>query len=75
MSAAIAVYLACFLKHDLDPGETGYVLTLAGSRDQAGRVFDYALAFIRKSPILRKLIRSTTAYEIRLKNSVVIAVH
>jgi hypothetical protein len=75
MSAAIAVYLACIPKHDLDPGEVGYVLALAGSRDQAGRVFDYALAFIRQSPILRKLIKSTTAYEIRLKNNVVIAVH
>ena len=75
ISAAIAVYIACFLKHELYPGETGYVLTLAGSRDQAGRVFSYALAFIRKSPILRKLIASTTAHEIRLKNNVIIAVH
>lgn len=75
MSAAVAVYLACFLKHDLDPGEVGYVLTLAGSRDQAGRVFDYALAFIRKSPILRKLIKSMTAQEIKMTNGVVIAVH
>jgi hypothetical protein len=29
MSAAIAVYLACFVKHNLSRGETGYVLVLA----------------------------------------------
>ena len=49
ISAAIAVYLACFQSHDLDPGEIGYVLVLAGSRDQAGVVFRYAQAFIHRS--------------------------
>jgi hypothetical protein len=29
----------------------------------------------RRSPILRKLIKSTSAHEIRLKNDVTIAVH
>jgi hypothetical protein len=75
VSAAIAVYLACFFDHDLDPGETGFVLVLAGSMDQATTVFGYARAFLRKSPILRKMISSTTASEIRLTNGVVIAVH
>jgi phage terminase large subunit-like protein len=42
VSAAICVYLAVFQKHDLDPGETGYVLALAGSRDQAHMVYNYA---------------------------------
>ena len=53
IAAAIAVYIACFCEHDLDPGEIGYVLVLAGSRDQAEMVFSYAQAFLRKSPILR----------------------
>ena len=69
------VYVACFLEHDLDPGEVGYVLVLAGSRDQAGMVLCYAEAFLRKSPILRKMIKSVTAHEIRLTNNVIIAVH
>jgi hypothetical protein len=69
------VYLACFAEHDLAPGETGNVLILAGSRDQAQAVFNYAQAFLRKSPILRQQIESTTANEIRLKNSVVISIH
>ena len=75
ISAAIAVYTACFLKHDLDPGETGYVLTLAGSKDQAQLVFNYAAAFMRRSAILQKMISSVSAYEIKLTNKVIIAVH
>jgi len=75
ISAAIAVYLACFQDHDLDAGEQGYVLVLAGSRDQAKMVFSYAAAFLRRSPILRKMIRNVTAYEIQLTNGVTIAVH
>lgn len=75
MSAAIAAYLACFQEHRLDPGEIGYVLVLAGSRDQAGVVFRYAQAFIHRSPILRKLVKNVTAFEIQLTNGVHIAVH
>ena len=75
ISAAIATYIACFITHDLDPGEVGYVLVLAGSRDQASMVFSYAAAFLRRSPILRKMIANVTAHEIRLTNGVTIAVH
>jgi hypothetical protein len=75
VAAAVAVYIAAFIEHDLDPGEVGYVLTLAASRDQAAIVFQYAHAFLRKSPILRKMIKRATAFEILLSNRVVIAVH
>src|SRR5215813_10775941 len=33
MAAAVAVYLAMFVKHKLAPGETGMALVLAGSMD------------------------------------------
>jgi hypothetical protein len=75
ISAAVAVYIACFLEHDLDHGEIGHVLVLAGSRDQAHMVFSYASAFLHRSPILRQMIASVTAHEIRLTNGVTIAVH
>lgn len=75
IAAAIAVYVAAFLEHDLDAGEVGYVLVLAASRDQAGMVFSYAQAFMDRSPVLRKLIASVTASEIRLTSGVIIAVH
>ena len=38
-------------------------------------VFSYASAFLRRSPILRKMIENVTANEIRLTNGVTIAVH
>lgn len=75
MAAVIAVYLACFIEHDLDPGETGYVLCLAGTADQAEIVLNYAHAFLRSSPFLEAEISSTTSDEIRLRNGVTITVH
>ena len=75
ISAAIAVYVAAFFEHDLDPGEVGHVLVLAGSRDQAQMVFGYVRAFLHRSPILRKMIENVTFGEIRLTNGVTIAVH
>ena len=70
-----AVFLACFQEHDLDPGEQGFVLCLAASRDQAQLVFSYAQAFLRRSPILRQMIVRMTSTEIRLDNGCTIAVH
>ena len=75
MAAAIAVYVACFVKHKLAAGETGFVLVLAASRDQALLVFKYALAFLEASPVLKQEIASVTQTEIRLKSGVVIATH
>ena len=75
MAAAIGMFIACFVPHKLAHGETGHVLILAGSRDQAQVVFGYALAFLQSSPILRQLIKSRTAFEIRLTNGIVLAVH
>ena len=76
IAAAIAVYIALFVKHDrLSRGEKGMVLVLAMSMDQARVVFDYCLEFLQASKVLRKEIASITRHEIRLKNGIVIAVH
>jgi hypothetical protein len=75
MAAALAVYEACFVEHRLAAGETGYVLVLAASKDQAHVVHDYVRAFLRDSPVLRREIESETAGEIRLRSGVVVAVH
>jgi len=58
IAAAIAAYLALFVDHwaYLAPGETGFVLTVSMSRDQAQSVHDYCLAFIEASPVLRQEI-------------------
>jgi hypothetical protein len=75
MAAALACYFALFVKHKLSGGERGWVLVLAATTEQAKAVFDYALAFLNKSPVLRGEIASTTRSEIRLKNGIVIAIH
>jgi hypothetical protein len=75
MAAAIAVYLALFVRHKLSRGEKGMVLVLAMSKEQAKVVFDYALAFLSESDALRREIVSATTNEIRLKNGITIATH
>jgi hypothetical protein len=75
IAAALAVYFACFVKHRLSSGETGMVLVLAASTEQAKVVFAYALAFLNASPVLRKEISNTTRSEIRLRNGISIAIH
>jgi hypothetical protein len=75
MAAAIAVYLACFVRHRLSRGEKGMVLVLAMSVDQARVVFNYCLGFLTESEALRKEIVDVTRSEIRLRNGLNIAVH
>jgi hypothetical protein len=77
IAAAVAVYIACFCKdrHCLAHGEVGHILVLAASRDQARVVFEYCLAFLEQSPILRQELLSVTASEIRLRGNLVIGVH
>ena len=75
MAAAVAVYIGCFCKHRLAHGEVGHILVLAASRDQARVVFEYCVAFLEQSPILRQELLSVTASEIRLRGNLVIGVH
>jgi phage terminase large subunit-like protein len=56
IAAAIAVYLACFIRHKLAAGERGMVLTLAPFVEQSRVVFGCALSFLRKTPVLRQEI-------------------
>lgn len=77
VAAALATYLACFTDHagKLAKGETGYVLVLAASVGQAQSVFRYIRGFVQASPLLRQLVESETASEIRLAANIAIAVH
>jgi hypothetical protein len=75
MAAALAVYIACFVRHKAAPGERLMVLVLAASLDQSKSVFGFALAFLQESPVLRREIIDYTTSEIRLRNGVVIACH
>ena len=77
IAAAVAIYIACFCqdRYRLAHGEVGHILVLAASRDQARVVFEYCLAFLEASPILRQELLSVTASEIRLRGNLVIGVH
>lgn len=77
IAAALAVYFAVLIDHagKLAPGETGYVLVLAASKDQARVIKSYAEGFLRAAPMLAGTISDVTAEEIRLKNGVVIGIH
>jgi hypothetical protein len=75
MAAALACFIALFIRHTLAAGERGLVLVLAASIDQAKVVFSYARAFLTASPVLAQEIEDITANEIRLKNGIIIGIH
>ena len=75
MAAAVAIYLALFVKHRLVPGETGMALVLAGSMDQARTVFGYVKGFLEATPTLRREVTAIKQSEIELRNGICIAVH
>ena len=75
IAAALACYAALLVPRPLAHGETGVVLVLAASQDQARVVFNYCVGFLKASPVLAREIINSTTTEIRLHNGNVIAVH
>jgi hypothetical protein len=75
IAAAIAVYLALFVKHRLARGQKGAVLVLAATLDQAKVVFGYVQGFLEASPALSKEVAGIKRTEIAFRNGIVIAVH
>ncbi|MCT7375733.1 terminase [Chelativorans salis] len=77
MAALIASYLAAFVDYSdkLSRGERGHVLVLAASKMQAQAVFQYVEGFFDASPILKQMVESVGAEEIRLKGNISISVH
>jgi hypothetical protein len=73
ISAALAVYEALLSKHELAPGERGFVACISPSINQSRVVHDYVRGFIEASPTLRSSIANVTAGQIELKNGNVIA--
>ena len=75
LAANVAIYEAFFREHDLSAGETGVVLLLAQNMRQAKVVKGYIEGKIKRSPVLRRHVRSVRAQEIELDNGIVIAIH
>jgi len=75
IASNIALYEACSRKHKLSVGQTGVVMVCASEkRRQARIVYDYCLAKLRHSKVLRKMISNVTAEEILLTNNIAIQI-
>jgi hypothetical protein len=74
-SAAVQSQSARSVRRQLVPVVQGRRRRIHDQIGQGKRVFNYALAFLEASPVLRQEIASVTRSEIRLRNGVVIAVH
>lgn len=74
--ALIAVWLACF--HDyrqyLDQGELGVVQVLAADKEQARVILRYVKGFIKKVPMLARMIERDTNVGLELSNSISIEI-
>jgi hypothetical protein len=76
MAAAIAIYLALFVKHArLARGEKGMALVIAGTVEQARTVLNYITGFIEASSALRREVVAIKRFEVELRNGITIAVH
>ncbi len=75
IAALLAVYLACFRRYALAPGERGVVMVIATDRRQARVVFRYVLALLQAVPMLEALIERQTAEAIRLTNRINLEIH
>jgi len=74
--ALVAVWLACFCdyRQHLDAGELGLVQVLAADKEQAKTILRYAKAFVKRVPMLRRLVERETNYGLELSNSIAIEI-
>lgn len=75
IAALLAVYLACFKRYTLAPGERGIVMVLAADRRQARVVLRYVKALIDHVPMLDALVERQTTEAIHLRNGITIEIH
>ena len=68
IAAVCAVYLSCFRRYRLAPGETGVLMVIAVDKTQAKVVFSYIRALVAAVPMLAKMVTGETAESIELAN-------
>jgi hypothetical protein len=74
ITALIGTYLAVFREYRLSAGETGYVVIVAPTKEQAALVKRYITGFFSANDFLRPLLAQETATEARLSNRITILV-
>ncbi|MCC8946477.1 hypothetical protein H8A97_15480 [Bradyrhizobium sp. Arg62] len=74
--ALIAVWLACFFNYKpfIARGQRAVVQVMAADREQCQEIMNYVKGFLSESKMLRRLVESSTAKWVRLKNSISIEV-
>ena len=77
IAALIGVYLACFRDYSarLAPGEWAVIAVIAADRAQARTVMSYVVGLLDASPLLARLVTSTSAECVELGTRVRIEVH
>jgi len=76
VSALLAVFLACFRRYTLAPGERGVVMVIAADRRQARVVYRYVRALIEAVPMLKAMLAGDPTKEaLHLNNGISIEIH
>jgi len=74
-AALVAIYLACFRRYTLAPGERGVFMVIAADRRQARVVKRYIAGLLHSVPMLREMIAHETKEAIELTNGITIEIH
>ena len=74
MAALLAVWLACFKRYTLTPGERGVLMVIAADRRQARVVLGYIVALIDSVPMLAALVERRTTDGLHLRTGISIEV-
>jgi hypothetical protein len=74
-TAFLAIYLACFKRYALSPGEKAVGMLLAADRRQARVIMRYVSAMLHSVPELAALIVGETQQSVTLSSGIIIEVH
>lgn len=75
IAAFLAVFLACFRRYKLAPGERGVVMVIAADRRQARVVMRYVIGLLESSPMTAALITARRKEGVELAGGVDVEVH
>jgi hypothetical protein len=74
--AALAVFTGCFgsFREYTSPGEMCKIPILASDREQSGNILGYVRSMLTEIPMLRTMVKNSTADSFELKNGLTISV-
>ncbi|MEO7329123.1 MAG: hypothetical protein ABI193_11120, partial [Minicystis sp.] len=75
LAALLVVFLACFRRYELAPGERGVAMVIAADRRQARVVFRYVCALFDAVPMLAAMVTHRTSEALHLANDISVEVH